>query len=181
MATPCVVCEEVCPTSPKAITLEPVDVVRADGTDVRVRRPRLDPDRCVGCGLCEAKCPVAAPAAIRVTRAGESRHPQTASRSGGRHDEGARSALLRARAPVLPRARPVALAPEPSLAARTRQPALAGSWYPDGRARLVSAAHLLMRIGRRGPALPARPVALVVPHAGWNYSGPRRRHGLPAC
>ncbi len=77
MATPCVVCEEVCPTSPKAITLEDVDVVRADGTMVRVGQPRLDPDRCVGCGLCEAKCPVAAPAAIRITRAGESRHPQS--------------------------------------------------------------------------------------------------------
>ncbi len=73
MATPCVVCEEVCPTSPKAVTLEPAEVVRSDGRTVRVSRPRLDPDRCVGCGLCEAKCPVAAPAAIRVTRAGESR------------------------------------------------------------------------------------------------------------
>ena len=73
MATPCVVCEEVCPTSPKAITLETVDAARANGSVVRVGRPRIDPDRCVGCGLCEAKCPVAAPAAVRVTRAGESR------------------------------------------------------------------------------------------------------------
>jgi MauM/NapG family ferredoxin protein len=76
MATPCVVCEEVCPTSPKAIWLEPADVVRRDGTVVHVQRPRLDPERCVGCGLCEAKCPVASPAAIRVTRAGESRDPR---------------------------------------------------------------------------------------------------------
>lgn len=73
MATPCVVCEEVCPTSPKAIWLEPAEAVRADGRVVRVQRPRLDPDRCIGCGLCEAKCPVASPAAIRITRAGESR------------------------------------------------------------------------------------------------------------
>jgi formate hydrogenlyase subunit 6/NADH:ubiquinone oxidoreductase subunit I len=73
MATPCVVCEEVCPTSPKAVWLEPADAVRADGRVVRVQRPRLDPDLCVGCGLCEAKCPVASPAAIRITRAGESR------------------------------------------------------------------------------------------------------------
>jgi MauM/NapG family ferredoxin protein len=76
MATPCVVCEEVCPTSPKAIALEATDALRPDGTRVRVQRPRLDPDRCVGCGLCEAKCPVASPAAIRVTRAGESRDPR---------------------------------------------------------------------------------------------------------
>ena len=73
MATPCVVCEEVCPTSPKAVWLEPADAVRADGRVVRVQRPRLDPDLCIGCGLCEAKCPVASPAAIRITRAGESR------------------------------------------------------------------------------------------------------------
>ncbi len=31
MATPCVVCEEVCPTSPKAITLEPAEATRTDG------------------------------------------------------------------------------------------------------------------------------------------------------
>jgi MauM/NapG family ferredoxin protein len=78
MATPCVVCEEVCPTSPKAIGLEPADVVRGDSTLVRVQRPRVDPDRCTGCGLCEAKCPIASPAAIRVTRAGESRDPESA-------------------------------------------------------------------------------------------------------
>jgi MauM/NapG family ferredoxin protein len=76
MTTPCVVCEEVCPTSPKAISLEPADAVRADGRVVHVQRPRLDPDRCIGCGLCEAKCPVASPAAIRITRAGESRDPK---------------------------------------------------------------------------------------------------------
>jgi ferredoxin len=64
------------PTSPKAIWLEPAEAVRADGRIVRVQRPRLDPDRCIGCGLCEAKCPVASPAAIRITRAGESRDPR---------------------------------------------------------------------------------------------------------
>jgi hypothetical protein len=66
---------------------------------------------------------------------------------------------------------PVTFAPEPAAAARTREPALAGTWYPDGRAALVAAAHLLMRVGAPLDALPSRPVALVVPHAGWNYSG----------
>ncbi len=67
-------------------------------------------------------------------------------------------------------AAPVTFGPEASRAVRTRAPALAGSWYPEGRAELVAAAHLLMRVPD-GPALPAKPVALVVPHAGWNYSG----------
>jgi hypothetical protein len=72
-------------------------------------------------------------------------------------------------------AAPVTFGPElglePSRAARTRPPALAGSWYPEGRARLLAGAHFLMRIGAAAPALPAKPVALVVPHAGWSYSG----------
>jgi AmmeMemoRadiSam system protein B/AmmeMemoRadiSam system protein A len=66
---------------------------------------------------------------------------------------------------------PVTFGPEPSRAARTRPPALAGSWYPDGRAHLVAGAHFLMRLAAGAPALPAKPLALVVPHAGWSYSG----------
>ena len=68
-------------------------------------------------------------------------------------------------------AAPVTFGPEPSLAARTRPPALAGSWYPEGRAHLVAVAHFLLRLAASAPTLPARPVALVVPHAGWSYSG----------
>jgi AmmeMemoRadiSam system protein B/AmmeMemoRadiSam system protein A len=68
-------------------------------------------------------------------------------------------------------AAPVTFGPEAPLAARTRPPALAGTWYPDGRARLLTTTHLLMRLTSGASVLPDKPVALVVPHAGWNYSG----------
>jgi AmmeMemoRadiSam system protein B/uncharacterized protein (TIGR00296 family) len=55
--------------------------------------------------------------------------------------------------------------------ARVRPPAVAGTWYPDDRARLVSAAHFLMRLAASAPTPPGKPVALVVPHARWSQSG----------
>jgi polyferredoxin len=83
MATPCIVCEEFCPTSPKAIWVEQVEVsVRAPrataaggeaATTVKLQRPYVDIDRCVGCGACEHACVVQAEPAIYVTSAGESR------------------------------------------------------------------------------------------------------------
>jgi ferredoxin len=38
-----------------------------------VKQPRVDLDLCIGCGICENKCPVLGQPAIYVTSIGESR------------------------------------------------------------------------------------------------------------
>ncbi len=62
----CLVCEEMCPVPDKAIKLEEVQVRTGDGEWVLVRRPHVVRARCIGCGICEYKCPVNGEAAIRV-------------------------------------------------------------------------------------------------------------------
>ena len=73
MATDCIVCEEWCPTSPKAIYFRPAEVIDAAGAVKQVKQPYLDPARCVGCGACEHACPVQDRPAVYVTSVGESR------------------------------------------------------------------------------------------------------------
>jgi polyferredoxin len=68
MATECIVCQEWCPTSPKAIYLREAEI---DGQ--KLRQPYVHPELCVGCGACEFACPVADRPAVYVTSVGESR------------------------------------------------------------------------------------------------------------
>jgi NAD-dependent dihydropyrimidine dehydrogenase PreA subunit len=62
----CIVCEEMCPVSNKAIQLDSTDFTRADGSMVTIKLPHVDRERCIGCGICEYKCPVIGESAIRV-------------------------------------------------------------------------------------------------------------------
>lgn len=70
---PCIVCEEHCPVSPKAIKFIKIEVSRPDGVLKTPLAPVIETEPCTGCGICETKCPVVDQPAIYVTSVGETR------------------------------------------------------------------------------------------------------------
>jgi len=68
----CMVCEEHCPTPEKAIVFDDVLVTGQQGSQV-VKQPRVIDHLCIGCGICETKCPLESASAIIVVRDGEDR------------------------------------------------------------------------------------------------------------
>ena len=63
----CIVCEEHCPLPDKAIKFEHKDVLLEDGTTKTVKYPYVVRDLCIGCGICETRCPINGAAGIFVT------------------------------------------------------------------------------------------------------------------
>ena len=72
LGEPCRVCEQKCPTSPKAITMVSSEFSAPEGM-FQIQVPFVDPLLCIGRGLCETKCPVVDEPGIYCTNYGESR------------------------------------------------------------------------------------------------------------
>lgn len=66
----CITCEEHCPLPEKAIRFREVEtLVKKTGERALVKQPFVVLSLCIGCGICENKCPVEGRRGIRVVRA----------------------------------------------------------------------------------------------------------------
>jgi ferredoxin len=48
-------------------------VIARNGQKAVIKQPRVDPSRCIGCGICENKCPLTDHPGVRVLSTNESR------------------------------------------------------------------------------------------------------------
>lgn len=64
--TPCIVCEEHCPTPDKAIKFRDIPGYTPEGNPVTVKQPYVIDSLCIGCGICENKCPLDGMAGVLV-------------------------------------------------------------------------------------------------------------------
>jgi NAD-dependent dihydropyrimidine dehydrogenase PreA subunit len=86
--TDCIVCEEMCPLPEKAIRLERAEVLGQDGQPRTILQPHVERRQCIGCGICEYKCPVSGEAAIRVLPSFETGPWRGQGRGGQREGQG---------------------------------------------------------------------------------------------
>jgi len=56
----------MCPVPNKAIRLDEVEATDANGNPITLQRPHIVRELCVGCGICEYKCPMGGAAAVQV-------------------------------------------------------------------------------------------------------------------
>lgn len=63
---PCSVCEEMCPLPRKAIRFAGKEEILVAVPNPDLQLPLVIKDPCIGCGICEFKCPVEGIAAIRI-------------------------------------------------------------------------------------------------------------------
>jgi polyferredoxin len=64
--TPCIVCEEHCPLPDKAIKFRETAVPNSEGKTVTLKQPYVVESLCIGCGICENKCPLEGKAGVSV-------------------------------------------------------------------------------------------------------------------
>jgi len=84
--TECIVCEEMCPLPEKAIELENREIISDSGELITLQQPVVIHDLCIGCGICEYKCPLDGEAAIRVHRHGGGGQGRRHQHGGGGYD-----------------------------------------------------------------------------------------------
>ena len=144
MAIDCIVCEEWCPVSPKAIYVQEAQVIDSGGNLKVVKQPRIDPSRCVGCGACEYACPLQDRPAVYVTSIGESRSPS--SQILLNRAEAAAPALAAASQPQPVRENAVAPASRPEVKKAKSDPFPASGavtgWQKSGETRNFAASNL---------------------------------------
>ena len=69
----CIVCEEHCPVADKAIKFNLKEVRQTDGSMKTVKYPYVVRELCIGCGICETKCPLPGLPGIYVTNENQQR------------------------------------------------------------------------------------------------------------
>jgi len=68
-AESCITCEEHCPLPEKAIRFKDAEVTHpVTKRRVAVKQPYIVWSLCIGCGICETKCPIEGPSAVHMIR-----------------------------------------------------------------------------------------------------------------
>ncbi len=64
----CIVCEELCPLPDKAVVLKEEKAITPEGRSIALKKPYVINELCIGCGICQHRCPVSGKPAVAVYR-----------------------------------------------------------------------------------------------------------------